>query len=77
MGKITEIKKKVPLEATLPDGIYSGVWGGYVIEVNLNGEIYQLTTEQGVRGVNIKVVVIIKDGIATFESIKNKKLFSP
>lgn len=70
-NKITAIRKKVPQETTLPDGHYNGVWGGYVIEVNYNGSTYELTTEEGVRGIGIKVVVIIKDGVATFDTIKN------
>lgn len=69
--KIKKITKKVPQEVTLPDGIYTGRWGGYIIEVHYNQNTYELTTEEGVRGINISVVVTIKDGVATFESLKN------
>ncbi len=71
MSKILEIREKVPQTATLPDGSYSGVWGGYVIEVTYKGKTYELTTEEGVRGMGIKVVVNVKDGVATFDEIKN------
>lgn len=71
MYKILEIKEKVPVATTLPDGNYSGIWGGYVIEINFQGKTYQLTTEEGVRGIGIKVVVSIKDGKGTFIEIKN------
>jgi hypothetical protein len=71
MGKITNIQKKVPKETTLPDGIYSGIWGSYIIALAYNGAEYALTTEEGVRGFGIKVVVTIKDGVATYECIKN------
>ena len=71
MYKITKITKKVPQEITLPDGIYTGKWGGYIIEVRYNENTYELTTEEGVRGIGINVVVTIKDGIATFGTIKN------
>lgn len=40
--KITAINIKVPKETTLPDGIYSGIWGGYIIEVKYNDRYYEL-----------------------------------
>lgn len=71
MGKISSIKVKVPQEVTLPDGIYTGIWGGYIIDLKYNGKTYELTTEEGVRGGGINVVVAIQNGVATFESVKN------
>jgi hypothetical protein len=71
MMKITAIREKRPVETTLPDGMYMGTWGGYVIEVNYSGKTYELATEEGVRGIGFKVVVTIKDGVATFEDLKN------
>ena len=71
MGKITSIKVKLPQEVTLPDGIYSGIWGGYIIELTYKGKTYELTTEEGVRGMGFKVVVTINNGIATYETLKN------
>ena len=70
-GKILSIQKQVPKESTLPDGVYTGTWGGYNIEVRYGGETYDLKTDEGVRGIGFKVVVNIKDGIATFEDLKN------
>jgi hypothetical protein len=55
----------------LPDGSYFGTWGGYVIELQYNGKTYELTTQEGVRGIGFKVVVTIKDGVATFNELKN------
>jgi hypothetical protein len=69
--KILQITEKVPQTATLPDGLYTGIWGGYNIEVNYNGKIYSLTTEEGVRGIGIKVIVTIENGQATFSQLKN------
>lgn len=69
--KILSIEEKAPKATTLPDGIYFGTWGGSVIEVHYDKKIYQLTTEGGVRGFGFRVVVTIKDGIATFEGLKN------
>jgi hypothetical protein len=36
-----------------------------------NGKTYELETEEGVRGAGFKVAVTIKDGVATFEELKN------
>jgi hypothetical protein len=68
-NKIKSIKEKVPQIATLPDGYYNGIWGGYVIELNYKGKTFELGTEEGVRGVGFKVVVEVKDGVATFGEI--------
>lgn len=70
-NKILEIREKVPQTAMLPDGSYFGTWGGYVIEVTYKGKNYELTTEEGVRGIGIKVVVDVDNGVATFKEVKN------
>jgi hypothetical protein len=70
-NKILSIKEKVPTITTLPDGVYSGTWGGYVIDVNYKGKTYELTTEEGVRGMGFKVMVTITNGVATFDELKN------
>lgn len=72
-NKITAITEKVPQTAILPDGMYHGVWGGYMIEITTQRKTYQLTTELGVRGMGIKVIVEIKNGVATFDEVKNIK----
>ena len=72
--RILEIKEKLP-QTTLPDGSYFGVWGGSVIELDYKGKLYELTTEEVTEpyliGIGYKVVVNIKDGVATFTEIKN------
>ena len=70
-NKIKSIKEKVPQVATLPDGCYNGTWGGYVIEIQCNGKTYELETEKGVKGIGIKVVVEIENGVATFDEVKS------
>lgn len=70
-NKITSITKKIPETTTLPDGLYNGTWGGYVIEIDYKGDTYELATEEGVRGINIKVVVEIKDGEPTFDIVNS------
>lgn len=71
MGKIIDIQQKILVKATLPDGIYVGTQGGSEIELYYSGTYYLLTTDVGVRGINLKVIVTIKDGIATYELLKN------
>ena len=71
INKITSITKKIPKTTTLPDGLYNGTWGGYVIEINYKGSTYELATEESVRGINIKVVVEIKDGEPTFDTVNS------
>ena len=70
-GKITKIQEKVPQVSTLPDGTYTGTWGGYTIDVRYKDKSYELTTEEGVRGMGFKVVVHIVDGVATFTQVNN------
>lgn len=69
--KVKSITEKLPQSATLPDGIYYGSWGGYVITVNYNNKTFELETEEGVRGIDVRVVVAVKDNVATFETLSN------
>ena len=71
MGKIVSVTEKIPQPTTLPDGIYGGVWGGYIIEVQFNNKTYHLATEEGVRGIGIKVIVTIDGDDKTFQELKN------
>jgi hypothetical protein len=70
-NKIIKITEKLPVETTLEDGTYFGTWSGYIVEIYHNGKKYELTTEVGVRGMGFKVVVFVKDGVATFNEVKN------
>lgn len=38
-NKVKSITEKVPQVTTLPDGLYCGTWGGYVIEIASNNSI--------------------------------------
>ena len=49
--KVKSITEKVPQLTTLPDGLYYGTQGGYVIEIAYNGKTYVLETVEGIRGV--------------------------
>ena len=69
-NKVISVLKKVPKETTLPDGLYNGTWGGYVIELKYNNDTYELVTEDGVRGINIPVIVEIREGEVTFDTVR-------
>lgn len=70
-NKIKSIKEKVPQITTLPDGLYNGIWGGYIIEVKYKEKTFELETVEGVRGIGVKVVVEVKDGIPSFDEINS------
>jgi hypothetical protein len=55
--KITKVTESVPKETTLPTGVYLGMWGGHVIEVEYQGRKIHLHTEEGVKGMDVKVIV--------------------
>lgn len=51
----------------LPDGTYTGYWGGYVVEFHHEGQDYTLKTSIGIKGINIPCVITIKgDDIEVF-----------
>lgn len=70
-NKIKSIKEKIPQIVTLPDGYYNGTWGGYVIDVQYNGKMFELETVAGIRGSGIKVIVKVENGEATFDQVAN------
>jgi hypothetical protein len=70
-NKVKSIREKVPQVTTLPDGYYYGVWGGNIIEIRYKGKTYELETEIGVRGIDFRVVVEVKDGITSFEELNS------
>ena len=46
----------------IPDGSYTGDMDGYEVCFTMNGEMYKLTTEQGIRIFCARCVVIVRDG---------------
>ncbi len=71
MSKISKITERRPKETTLPDGVYFGIWGGSIITIEYEKTTYECHTEEGVRGIGFKVMVEIKDGVATFKEVNN------
>lgn len=70
-GEILAIREKVPEITTLPDGVYTGTWGGNCITLSYKGKTYELETSEGVRGVGYKVMVQVENGKGTFTEINN------
>lgn len=48
-----------------PDGVYDGVWGGYVINWEVAGNKYQGKTDVGLRGMDIACKVRVESGTFT------------
>jgi len=54
------------VEITLPSGSYRGTYGGYVCVINYKDKVYQVHTENGVRGFGYNAnVIIAEDGSGT------------
>ena len=50
----------------LPNGLYSGSWGGYVVTItNTEHKGYEFKTNVGVRCMACPVTVMVIDGVAT------------
>ena len=63
-----KIKKLVKIESEIPDGIYSGLWSGYIVEFEYNGDKYEAEVDRGVRGLNIPCTISVNDGEITVNS---------
>lgn len=71
MRKIVSITREVREESILPDGYYLGVWGGFKISLYYKDTEYLLKTLDGAKGSRIRVVIIVKEGDATFHNLNN------
>ena len=47
---------------SIPDGTYIGKYGGYILEIEANNEILSITTDYGIRGMNVPCNVFIVEG---------------
>ena len=52
----------------LPRGEYSGLWSGYEVEFVCHLTHYKFATVNGVRGINVPVVVVVNGAGITFET---------
>lgn len=62
----TQLRRKQDLD-TLPDGTFSGVWGGYQVTFAIAGIEYEARTQEGIRTPAARCRVIVHDGGITVE----------
>ncbi len=51
-------------QATIPDGVYDGIWSAYEVKMTVNGNAVKFNVKSGIRGLNIPVAVTVTDGVA-------------
>ena len=51
----------------LPDGVYDGVWGGYVVRFSVDGIDYEAQTKDGIRNPWCHCKITSKDGNLSVE----------
>ena len=51
----------------LPDGVYDGVWGGYVVRFSVDGIDYEAQTKDGIRTPRAECKITSKDGNLSVE----------
>jgi hypothetical protein len=61
---IVDRNGKSALYENVPKETYDGLWGGYKINFrNPKGETFEIDTVDGVRGMNIPVTIVLRDGV--------------
>lgn len=45
----------------IPNGIYSGIWSGCLVAIEVDGKEIELTVNDGVRGINVPCNVYVTD----------------
>jgi hypothetical protein len=64
--RVTFVEKVIISD--IPDGVYDGLWSGYsVTVVAQDAGYYHIHTEDGVRGTDVPVTVIVSNGVITIE----------
>jgi len=69
--KAKPVVKKIINVRNFPNGLYHGAWEGYIIKFKYKEHMYELETMEGVRGINIPVIIEVKEDIITFDDHKN------
>lgn len=67
----TEIREltQVIKNPSIPDGDYLGTWGGYQCEFYVGDDVFRAQTIEGIRTLNAQVMVNVRDGEITVETI--------
>ncbi len=63
------ITAKVTDNKHISDGIYNGIWGGWEVSFDYNGEKRKIETSIGVRGFNIPVKVKVNNEKIIVETV--------
>lgn len=65
-----EMNEPFQIPVKIPDGQYTGRWGGYEINFEHDGQPVNVRTKIGVRGINIPCTFRIVDGKLDDESVE-------
>lgn len=69
-SKVIYGRKVVDFDITdLPDGEYSGMWGGYVAVIDMDEFQIEFRTEEGIRTPATPCVVMVKDGVVKVKAV--------
>lgn len=61
--EISSLSKPIKM-SDVPDGDYTGLLSGYCVTFLVHGHPYVAHMKTGLRGMNIKCTVVVKDGAA-------------
>jgi hypothetical protein len=64
----TQLRRVEALDL-LPDGVYDGVWGGYVVRFTVDGIDYEAHTSEGIRTPRAKCKITITNGKLSVETV--------
>lgn len=64
----TATNPTVTVAAQVPDGIYGGIWGGYVVRFTIAGQTIEAKTSLGIRTTAAPCVVRVDGGVMTVET---------
>jgi hypothetical protein len=61
LASVTNVVQKISSD-TIPDGRYTGTWGGYRVRFNAHGRHYEGDSDIGIRTPSAPCVVIVNGG---------------
>lgn len=67
----TQLRRVENIER-LPDGVYDGIWGGYMVCFTVDGVDHEAHTRDGIRTLRAPCKVTSKNGSLTVETTDNR-----
>lgn len=58
---VTKVVKQVTM-TVIPEGKFEGIWSGYIVKLEIDGEQYELTTTDGIRSLRAECWVHSSEG---------------